>query len=101
MMKHKLAHTGLLAIALALALMAAPNFAHASGGHWMSDNYYYDFIGGQWYRTAYWEPLGNGNGYLWQVVNRWERTQLYLNGQWYWVSPLAQYMANCGPFGCL
>src|SRR5947209_17938772 len=30
--KHTLAHTGLLAIALALALMAAPNFAHAYGG---------------------------------------------------------------------
>ena len=83
--KHTLAHTGLLAIALALALMAAPNFAHAYGGHWMSDNYYYDFIGGQWYRTAYWQPTGNGNGYLWQVgvvvVNQWERTKLYWNGR--------------------
>jgi hypothetical protein len=98
--KSKSIHTTLLAISLTIALMIAPSFAHASGGHWATDNYYYDYIGGQWQRTAYWEPIGNGNGYLWQVVNKWDRTMLYWNGRWYWVNPLAQYMANCGPFGC-
>jgi hypothetical protein len=106
-MKHKLVPTVLLVIALAVALMGAPPSAHASGGHWMSDNFYYDFVGGQWQRTQYfqWQGLGYAynTGYLWQLINgQWRFTWRYFNGHAYppGTSELDIYMANCSPFGC-